>query len=741
MRFPLLLLAATLCPALAAAEGPPRALGLPRISSPITVDGDLSDAGWNDAAVVELAYEINPGDNVKPPVRTIARIGYDDRFFYASFWCAEPDPRRIRAPFVDRDGISDDQDYVGILLDVENRHRAAIDFWIGPRGIQADSVFNEGTFTEDFAPDYFWRSAARILSDAWTAEVAIPLSSLRYSEEDPQSWAIMLYRTYPREHNYQLYSVRVPRGASCFLCQSATLEGITGLPKSAHLVAAPYAAGSHSDSVPGSPGHSGDGRVTKGKIGLDVKWLPDASTILDGTLNPDFSQIESDVAQIAVNERFALFYPEKRPFFLEQVNLLQTPIQAVYTRTVTSPLWGARVTGRRGDASYTVLATQDRGGGTVVLPGPVFSDSAPQDFESFVGIARVRQDLGASFAGLLATGRAIEGGGHNAVFGGDFQWRPNEADVVTGQYLYSLTVNPTRPELHPDFDGRRSSGFGWTASWSHSTPAWQWSASHTDFATGFRDDQGFVPQAGYRDEQASLSYRFYPTGFFSRVRPLLEFAQANERDGSLISRRAAPGLIVQARWGLRAGLDYDLEAVRIGGRDLEFDRFSWTLTASPSRVVPSILLEGNVGEQPDVSNARVGTGATVAVATLVRPFDHLGLDVRLERQWLDETVDGRSGRLFTASVARVKATYVFDARMLVRVIGQYVETRRDPSLWKDPVARRDGEFAGSALFSYKLDWQTVLFAGYGDDRTLDEDGRLRRSGRQFFLKVSYAFQR
>ncbi len=508
MKLPFLVVAAALCArGLAAEETGAFRLRLPRISTPIRVDGDLSDPGWREAGVVETFYEINPGDNVPPPVRTVARIGYDDRFFYVSFWCQDPDLRRLRAPFVDRDGISDDQDYVGILLDVENQHRAAIDFWIGPRGIQADSVFNEGSSTEDFGPDYFWQSASVIGSDSWAAEVAIPLSSLRYPEKDPQDWALMLYRIYPREFNYQLFSVRVPRGSSCFLCQSATVEAISGLPKGAHVVVAPYGAVSSTKTYPGADGYSGDGLVTKGKIGVDAKWLPDADTIVDATVNPDFSQIESDAAQIAVNERFALFYPEKRPFFLEQVNLLQAPIQAVYTRTITSPLWGARVTGRGADTSYTALVTRDRGGGTVVVPGPVFSDAAPQDFASFVGIGRLRQDLGNSFAGVLGTARVVEGGGHNYVLGGDFQWRPNDADVVTGQYLYSFSREPDRPDLFAGWDGQRLSGFGWNASWSHSSRHWNWSFSYQDFAVGFRADDGFVPQVGYRDESGSASYR------------------------------------------------------------------------------------------------------------------------------------------------------------------------------------------------------------------------------------------
>jgi Domain of unknown function (DUF5916) len=728
-------------PALFGEDPVPPRISLARITQPITVDGDLSDAGWSEATVIDTFYEFTPGDGTEPAVRTIARVGLDDRFFYASFWCEEPDPRRIRAPYVDRDGVTDQQDYVGILLDVDNARRSAVDYWIGPNGIQTDTILTESPFGEDAAPDFFWESAGRIGADSWTVEVAIPLSSLRYPRKDPQDWSLIVYRVYPRDFNYQFYSVRLPRGSSCFLCWGATVEGIAGLPQGAHYVVAPYAASLSTKTYPGADGYSGDGQVTKGKVGVDAKWLPNAGTVVDATLNPDFSQVESDVTQIGVNQRFALFYPEKRPFFLEQVDLLQTPIQAVYTRTITNPFWGARLTGRQGSSSYTVLASDDRGGGTVIIPAPVFSASAPQDFESYAAVTRIRHDLGASFASALGTARVIEGGGYNYVLGGDFQWRPNDADSLTGQYLYSFTRNPERPDLYPGWQGQKLSGFGWTAEWFHSTRNWNWSLQHDDFATGFRADDGFVPQVGYRKESWDLAYRTYPTGFFSRLQPLTGGEWATARDGSLLSRRIFPGFSFQAKGALRGELDYNFEAVAIDGTLLEFDRFVWNLAASPSRLVPSVSFTGNYGEQADVSNVRVGTGGTIGVAALVRPTSHLGLDLLGERQWIDETVNGRSGRLFTAQTARVKATYVFTARMLVRLIGQYVEIERDPSLWTFPVPAKEGGFAGSALFSYKLNWQTVLFVGYGDNRTLQESGDLTRADRQFFLKVSYAFQR
>ena len=164
-------------------------------------------------------------------------------------------------------------------------------------------------------------------------------------------------------------------------------------------------------------------------------------------------------------------------------------------------------------------------------------------------------------------------------------------------------------------------------------------------------------------------------------------------------------------------------------------------TASPSSLFPSLEVDADYGQQADVDNVRVGTGGTITLFATIRPGDHLSLNLRLQQRWIDETFDGVHGRVFTARIARLKAMYVFNARMLVRLIGQYVDTTRNPFFYVSPVAAKDGNFAGSFLFSYKLNWQTVVFVGYGDNRTLVEDGSLVRADRQFFFKVSYAFQR
>jgi len=737
--------------AVAAADEPtppiPPPIPLPRVSGPIVIDGDLSDPGWNGAAVIDTFFETVFGDNRAPSVTTVAWLTYDDRYLYIALRCDDPDPRRIRAPYVDRDQVIGTDDNVAIFLDTRNDRRSAQEFRVSPRGIQADGIFNDASGNEDFSPDFYYDTAGRITEKGWQAEVRIPLSSLRYPHADPQKWGIIIWRNYPRDFRYAIYSSPQPRGANCLVCLSREVTGLTGLPSSSHVVVAPYVSAqdvAHADA-PGRP--LGHGRTDK-RIGLDVKWNPSAGTALDATINPDFSQVEADVAQIAVNNRFALFFPEKRPFFLEGVDLFDTPIQAVYTRTITSPRWGGRTTGKLGASSYTVLVTQDRGGGSVLRPGPTGSDFAPQDFSSVVGIARMRRDFGRSYLGLLYTGRENQGRGHNHVVGPDGQWRPNDKDILAGQLLVSDTITPNRPDLGAGGDGRTLTSHALETSWRHSTRGLDWSARYRDFGDGFRADEGFVPQVGYREGTLNPGYKFFPKGVFSFVGPFLNLEYAADRRGRLITRQVDPGVLLLGRHNLQANVQLQIRRERTADQLQSFTRLSYVVQIDPSRRFTRVGASGLAGQDVDVLNVRVGRGFSVTGFATVRPTDHLTLDANTALSWLNvdrrvtpSGVPAGNGRLFTAQVQRLKATYNFNPRVFLRLVGQYVSTRRDTSLYAVAVPRRSGDFSASALFSYRLNWQTALFVGYGDERALDERERLARTERQLFVKLSYAFQR
>jgi len=730
---------------LLAQQSPPD-LPIPRTAGLITVDGDLADPGWQGAAVIDRFWETQPGDDVEPPVQTIARVTYDDRFFYVGLDCRDPHPEKIRAPYVDRDNVVGTDDNVAILLDTRDDHRSAIEFRVNPRGIQGDASYNDANGNEDFSPDLFYDTAAKITATGWTAEVRIPFSSLRYPAKDPQQWGILLWRNYPREFRYAFHSSPIPRNSNCWLCHEMQITGLSGLPSGGHIVVAPYATLKEEGRTRDGAGSEIVNRPARGDGGVDVKWTPNANTILDATINPDFSQVESDIGQIGVNNRFALFFPEKRPFFLEGVDLFDTPIQAVYTRTITSPRWGARATGKIASSSYTLLVTEDRGGGSVILPGPTASRFAPQDFSSIAAIGRVRQDVGASFGGLLLTDREIEGsgGGHNRVLGPDFQWRPGEKDQVVAQVLGSDTQTPNRPDLAAEWTGRRYSSRAMFLSWLHTGPRWTFRSTYQDIGDAFRADDGFLPQVGFRQYRQYAGYTVYPKGFFSRISPYVVvnyFADTNNR---LVQRQTFPGLVLAGRYNLNAEFDWNYKQKdRIEDTAIETTNLAYFIQIDPSRRISRITLEGFIGEHPDVANVRVGRGGELELDATIKPTDHLQLDLNSDRQWLDVTGDdGRRGRLFTAQIERLKATYNFTSRMFLRVIGQYLDVRADPDLYRvSGVDRRSGSFEGSALFSYKLNWQSVLFLGYGDSRVLNPQGDLLRSDREFFLKISYAFQK
>jgi hypothetical protein len=707
------------------------------------VDGDLSDPGWQGATKVTTWYETNPGDNTEPGVANVGYLAYDEKFLYAAFEFADPAPDKIRAPYGDRDNVPSTTDYGGIILDTQGETRRAILFLANPHGIQYDANTDDAT-GEDSSPDYFWDSAARITREGWVLEMRIPFSSLRYRKSDPQQWNIMLYRNRPRDFRYQYFSMKIPRGSNCFICRSNPLTGLTGLPAGGHLIVAPYATASQ-DALPRSElGSPLENKSIKADGGVDVKWTPGVTTAIDATVNPDFSQIESDVAQIGANERFALFFPEKRPFFLEGIELFSTPIQAVYTRTITSPRWGARATGKIGHTAYTALVVDDRGGGSVILPGPNSSSFADQEFHSIAAIGRVRHEFGQSFASFLVTDREIadrDGGGYNRVFGPDFRWSPSDKDTVTGQLLFSKSQTPDRPELAAAWNGQKLSGHAGEVWWQRSTRTIDWFVSYWDFSDNFRADDGFVPQVGYRETYGETGWTFRPTGIIRRLRTFLQADYQAQRDGGLIFRQISPGFGMDALGSSFIRIRMGFDKVRAGAHTFDRTQLIYHADGSPSRIFNRVGIDGFFGKLVDFDNARPATGGSITAFATVRPTDHVELRFDGGRRYLDvDAENGHSGRLFTASVARLRTQYTFNARAFLRVIGQYVETRRDPSLYTFAVARKNGDFSGSVLLAYKLNWQSVLFVGYGDDRTISEEDRLEKARKQFFLKLSYAFQ-
>ncbi len=713
-----------------------------RAVGPIEVDGSLGDPGWQGAATVDTFWETAPGDNVEPKVKTTAYLAYDDRYLYVGFDFSDPDPSRIKAPLGDRDNISSSYDYGGVILDTRNDHKTAVELLVTAGNIQYDAVQIDGG-GEDPSLDLYWDSATRITDKGWNLEIRVPFSSLRYSGSGPQTWGILLYRSYPREFKYNILSTLQTKNSKCFLCNERRLVGLEGLPTGKHLVLAPYATAGRASSPDGPLGSRLGNNDDDYDAGLDAKWTPTAGTALDATINPDFSQVESDVAQISANERFALFFPEKRPFFLEGLELFSTPLSVVYTRTITSPRWGARATGEFGDNAYTLLVTDDRGGGSIILPGPEFSLLAPQDFGSTSIIGRVRHDIGRSFVSMVVTDRENDGGGHNRVLGPDVLWRPNDHDRITAQLLMSDTENPDRPDLFPGWNGESLRSHAFHAEWFHGSRDWDWDLYYKDIGDEFRADLGFLPQVGVRDAHVGFGHPMWSDGKITKTRPYFSLRQVRDRNDDLVYQWFFFGIEWAGPWNMFFEVHPLLEKTRVEGKVLSSNKMTAHLEVNPPGFLEQVGFDIRLGDEIDVAGVRPGEGGYADLHGTARAGDHLEMVFNYTRRWSDLDRGPRQGdRLFTAEVARLKATYTFTSRAFLRLIAQDELFKSDPSLYSFPIPERDEAFTGSALFAYKLNWQTVLFVGYGDDRTFfAPTDRLERSGRQLFFKVSYAFQR
>ena len=416
-----------------------------------------------------------------------------------------------------------------------------------------------------------------------------------------------------------------------------------------------------------------------------MKWAPGTATALDLTVNPDFSQVEADVSQIAVNNRFALFYPEKRPFFLESTDLFETPIEAVYTRTITSPRWGGRATGRLSGLAYTVLAADDRGGGSVVLPGPTGSSLAPQDYRrSWASRGRGRIWAPRSWARSMRAARSTEED-TTASTGPTSSGAPAQVDVVDGQFLWSETETPNLPDIVPEWDGRRLDGHALQASWGHTPERWDTFLSYRDVAYGFRDDQGFVPQVGYRRGYAEAGLAFYPRdGFLTRLRPYAFGEYQSDRGNQLIDRRYGGAFAFVGRRSLNGFLRRHRGARAHGRRAPRPHLRALLAGLEPARAGcrgwPS---RARWAQDIDLVSVRVGTGANLTAQPAAAAHEPIypGPPLLVVLAGRGRRPGGEA-RLFTAQVERAKLVYNFSARLYLRLIGEYVAraARRHPVL-------------------------------------------------------------
>lgn len=724
-----------------AAEASPESARRPRsvyrvegTEDTIEIDGRLDEGVWQREPNFRLEFETRPAENEPPPVQTEVWITYDVNNLYVAFRAHDPEPEQIRARYSDRDKAFSD-DYVGVVLDTFNDERRGFEFFSNPLGVQMDLTQNEMTGNEDESWDAIWDSAGRITEQGYLVEMRLPFSSLRFPPSDGEmTWGLHVHRSYPRDKEHNIGLAPLYRGNNCYLCQAAKLTGLAGIEPARSIEFDPTLTASQTSSRPDFPNGPLEEDETTAEPGLTAHWGVTPNLTFTGTLNPDFSQVEADVAQLDVNTQFALFYPEKRPFFLEGADIFDTRFQAIYSRNIADPRWGAKLTGKKGKNALGVIVTQDETT-NFLIPSSQGSSLAQLDEQNISSIVRYRRDLfGTTTGGFFYTGR--EGDGfHNRLFGGDVLFRWNESEAARIEILGSQTLYPAEIAADHEQSTDPISGLAIRAVYEHSSRDWLYYVLYREVGEDFRADLGFVPRSDYRQGSAALEHAWYPSAEgWSQVRVRVQVEEYRDHDGqSLESTNEA---LVWAQGPKQSYVQFSLIAGDqfYEGQTFNTDRIYAFGEAQLSKSLYASV-ELNAGNQVDFANARQGEQLRIDPALRL----DLGRHLRLNLDHSHEELDVDEGRLFTAKLTQLRATYQFNVRTFVRIVSQYLDVQREVGLYESEVDAESQSLFNQLLFSYKINPQTVAFLGYSDSYLGDQSIDLRQEGRTLFFKVGYAW--
>lgn len=505
-------------------------LNVPRTTGKITVDGFLNDAGWQGAAEANHFHETGPGDNIRPMVETKAFITYDDNYFYLSAVCYD-DPSEIRSTLSQRDRMGGDN--IGFFFDTYGDATWAYIINVNPFGVQYDALWSDG-FGEDGMFDIVFESAGQITDSGYQVELAIPFSSLRFPNQEEQTWRMQFWRHHYRETHYTITWTGRDRNESNWVRDWGTLTGIKNVVPGKGIEIIPAWTG----SLAGALDVGADSSLNflsddaHGEMSWSGKYAISSNITLDATVNPDFSNVESDQFQIDVNSATALSYPEKRPFFQEGSDLYRTRMNLVYTRSINEPDFAAKLTARLGRTSVSFLSAHDLHS-PFIIPFEETSSGLMVDGKSFSNIMRARRTFGSgSQVGLLFTNRYWDGGGSGTTLGADATISFSRQLTLRAQGVGSYTQEPKQAgktdylaginfdngKYTAIFDGESFSGHALSGNISYNSRNFYISGSYSERAPTFRADNGWITRNNRRSIDIYSSYQIrFDEGLVERI--------------------------------------------------------------------------------------------------------------------------------------------------------------------------------------------------------------------------------
>jgi hypothetical protein len=674
----------------------------------IVLDGTLDNPAWQRAPVYDRFVENGPTNGARAKATTRVQVLYDDAAIYVGVTALDDHPEQIRAPLVRHDGVIRTQDFVVLYLDAIGKRQSAQFFRVGASGSIGDGMHTAADDDEDFAPDFDFDAASARNANGYTSVFRVPFASLRFASGGGAGWRIMVGRRRPREQAYMDVSIAVPPEAPNFIARMQPLEGLVLPEKSSFLTLRPSVTLKHTtDTEPGQAKDSATG--VQGS--LDVKWRASPELVVDGTLKPDFSQVELDVPQLSGNSDFALYLPEKRPFFFESADLLHSPTDAFYTRSFTAPRWGLRSTWRGDALAGTGLVLDDKGGGETLLPYAYGTNTALQPGSRAVA-ARVRGDVddGSRFQlGAIVALRRYEGGrGDNDVAGPDIAWQVDDAWRLRAQWLHSDTT--AQPDAAGSLSrGPRTQGDSLTLLATRQTDRTQFDVEGYDLGPGFRHDTGFVNQVGIRElfmRQAVVFRQVGPTN--ELWLNLRENVIRDRVNGDLIQAYVAPRVYMSGAHNTEFWLEYrGFSKVRTaeGNRLASEHYWKGEYISTLAGWLPLVDASVSLGRMADYLAGVARPGGQLNLSAKTRPFARLELEPSVWAAWLK-----RDGQLtYRETASQLLGVWHFDANRNLRLILQRstYDRKAEPGVDAD----HESGLTTSLTYAWRKSMGTVLYIG------------------------------
>jgi len=737
-------------------------LNIPHVALEVNIDGDLDDAIWQQALNIPLNIVNDPWHNKPSPVSTTAKIVENGEFLYVAFIAQDPNPELIQGFLGDRDTRWGD-DLVGFKLDTYNNRRLNYEFFVNPYGVQHDSIANEMTGNSDSAWDGIWESVGKITDTGYQVEIAIPYHILNFDDNnDIKTWAMELVRLYPRDTRLRISHIELDRDDACWICQIPEVTGFKDAKASKNIMLTPTLVANRSESRRFFTENSVENKtdwLSENDVdaGLDFRWGINANTLLNVTVNPDFSNVESDAGQLSVNKTFSLFYDEKRQFFVENSEYFSSNFNLVYTRNIANPEYGAKLTGTQGDHSYGAFMTNDTQT-NIILPGNTGSRLVSLNETSESGAVKYRYDVNDDLSvGVISTLRQTESY-HNVVSGIDSKYRLDDSNTFQAQILVADTKDSALYTNSGQEENVNDQAY--IIQYEHDSEYWKIDAEHQNIGANFRADLGFMPRADYQKSKVLVNHFVYgeQDSAWQEMKFAGQWQVLHNEDGELLERSLSSNFTIDGP--MLSLFDIVLVAAdKVGYKRYELDfalpvddsidgntkRFQENQAILYTSIQPSpqltAELELTIGDKIDYINNRLGD-----VKVLYGNISYnVNKNLEFEFSHTYSDLNAENDDVVTENLTELRVSYQFNIHSYLKF--NVVYTNIDYNLDNNPgfdseavISSRNNKLSTQLIYAYKINPQTVFYLGYSDSSYQDDNlHRLEQSQRTVYSKISYAW--